>query len=233
MKELSIEEKARRYDEAIKRAKELLEIGVKDTRDKRVVLSFFPELKESEDEKMRKSIIYALRNGGFYDNDKTDEAIAWLEKQGEQKPVDKVEPKFKIGDWIVYNRTDHSREVMQIYDIRDNRYYFNDNAHFSWSVKECDGKSHLWTIEDAKKGDVLAASDDSVFIFARVDGHSCIFHIALANDGRLVVNPLLISAWETVKGVKPATKEQCDKLEKAMLKAGYKWDADKKELIKL
>lgn len=39
------------------------------------------ELKESEDEKMRKSIIYALRNGGFYDNDKTDEAIAWLEKQ--------------------------------------------------------------------------------------------------------------------------------------------------------
>jgi hypothetical protein len=46
MKGLSIEEKAKRYDEAIKRAKELLEIGVKDTRDKRVVLSFFPELKE-------------------------------------------------------------------------------------------------------------------------------------------------------------------------------------------
>ena len=83
MKELSIEEKDRHNDKAIKRAKELLEIGVKDTRDKRVVLSFFPELKESEDEKMRKSIIYALRNGGFYDNDKTDEAIAWLEKQGE------------------------------------------------------------------------------------------------------------------------------------------------------
>lgn len=33
--------------------------------------------------------------------------------------------------------------------------------------------------------------------------------------------------------VKPATKEQRDKLEEAMLKAGYKWDADKKELIKL
>ena len=87
MKQLSIEEKAKRYNEAIKRAKELLEIGVKDTRDKGVVLSFFPELKESEDEKMRKSIIYALRNGGFYDNDKTDEAIAWLEKQGEHKSI--------------------------------------------------------------------------------------------------------------------------------------------------
>lgn len=27
-------------------------------------------------------------------------AIAWLEKKGEQKPADKVEPKFKIGDYV-------------------------------------------------------------------------------------------------------------------------------------
>jgi hypothetical protein len=24
-----------------------------------------------------------------------------------------------VGDWVVYNRNDHSREVIQIYDIRD------------------------------------------------------------------------------------------------------------------
>ena len=51
---------------------------------------YFPELKESEDEKMRKSIIYALQNGGFYSSDKTDEAIAWLEKQGHMLDTDKV-----------------------------------------------------------------------------------------------------------------------------------------------
>lgn len=62
---------------------------------------YFPELKESEDEKMRESIIYALRNGGFYSSNKTDEAIAWLEKQGHMLSPDKVvewleinEPKF-------------------------------------------------------------------------------------------------------------------------------------------
>lgn len=51
---------------------------------------YFPELKESWDEKMRESIIYALRNGGFYSSDKTDEAIAWLEKQGHMLHPDMV-----------------------------------------------------------------------------------------------------------------------------------------------
>ena len=90
MKELSIEEKAQRYDEAIERAKELLEIGLKDTRDKRVVLSFFPELKESSDEEIRKAIHIYLD----WLDDKKDYApkgkytikdmIAWLEKQGDK-----------------------------------------------------------------------------------------------------------------------------------------------------
>ena len=85
------EEKARRYDEAIKRAKELLEIGVKDTRDKRVVLSFFPELKESEGERIRKEITELVMlptwetETEFY---RRKELVAWLEKQGEQKPTE-------------------------------------------------------------------------------------------------------------------------------------------------
>lgn len=60
---------------------------------------YFPELKESEDEKMRKSIIYALQNGGFYSSDKTDEAIAWLEKQGHMLDTDKV------IEWLCSNST--------------------------------------------------------------------------------------------------------------------------------
>ena len=233
MKELNTEEKAKRYDEAIKRAKELLEIGVKDTRDKRVVLSFFPELKESEDEKMRKSIIYALRNGGFYDNDKTDEAIAWLEKQGEQKPVDKVEPKFKVGDWVVCEFTDSVYQIKDCIEKLSNHKYGYDLTNGGYISSDGIRHHHLWTIEDAKEGDVLVASDDSVFIFARVDGYGCIHHIALANDGVLKINPRLISAWESVRGVKPATQEQCDLLFAKMEEAGYEWNADKKEVIKL
>ena len=82
--------KARRYYDEYKTRDNIL--YVEDMED------IFPELKESEDEKMRKSIIYALRNGGFYDSDKTDEAIAWLEKQGNGKDIHLLELKAKAYD---------------------------------------------------------------------------------------------------------------------------------------
>ena len=73
-----------KYNDALEKLQEAL--APKDGREisgltRSCIEEIFPELKESGDEKMRKSVIYALRNGGFYDNDKTDEAIAWLEKQ--------------------------------------------------------------------------------------------------------------------------------------------------------
>ena len=86
MKELSIEEKAKAYDEALGRAKELLEIGLKDTRDKMVVLSFFPELKESEDERIRKALLELVHDTTGDElwvdyNVHKEDALAWLEKQ--------------------------------------------------------------------------------------------------------------------------------------------------------
>ena len=72
---------------------------LKDFHDKSALFSvrtaletLHPELVESEDEKTRKRII-ALVNAhgqGMY----KDDMLAWLEKQGEQKPVDKVETRF-------------------------------------------------------------------------------------------------------------------------------------------
>ena len=64
--------------------------------DQRYVLErLFPELKESEDEKIRKDLITFLdeiwhlgKNANFDKWDKSDCSnwLAWLEKQGEQKP---------------------------------------------------------------------------------------------------------------------------------------------------
>ena len=104
MKELSIEEKAIAYDEAIERAKELLEIGVKDTRDKRVVLSFFPELAESEDETIRKGLIDILEseftvNAVLFGLPK-QKYIAWLERQGEHA---NFRDKIQVGDRVTRN----------------------------------------------------------------------------------------------------------------------------------
>ena len=51
---------------------------------------YFPELKESKeskDEKMRKSIIDVIQRAGFISSEYKYEAIAWLEKQKEQKPI--------------------------------------------------------------------------------------------------------------------------------------------------
>lgn len=75
-----------KYEQALERAvklrDDLLKNGTLATA--KGVESIFPELVESEDEKVRKRII-ALVNAhgqGMY----KDEMLAWLEKQGDQKP---------------------------------------------------------------------------------------------------------------------------------------------------
>lgn len=81
MKELSIEEKAKAYDEALARANEMIKSmtnigGVAKVDD---IQHIFPELKESEDEKwIPKEIIKYLKEKGDFRSC----WIAWLEKQG-------------------------------------------------------------------------------------------------------------------------------------------------------
>lgn len=89
MKELSIEEKAKAYDEAIEKAKKRYNEEYTSTLERSTLAYVFPALKESEDEKIRKYIISSLNSllytkGSQADKERND-AIAWLEKQGEQK----------------------------------------------------------------------------------------------------------------------------------------------------
>ena len=83
MKELSIEEKAKAYDEALERARNLHKdaVEMENNMTTKICEIIFPELKESEDEKIRKRIIQAL-HGDVLDMEETTKAIAWLEKQG-------------------------------------------------------------------------------------------------------------------------------------------------------
>ena len=91
MKELSIEEKAKRYDEAIKKAKFLKEntdgVGAEDV--SRCFEEIFPELKESEDEILRKELLQIAKDSedSFYivlTPRKRESLISFLEKQREQ-----------------------------------------------------------------------------------------------------------------------------------------------------
>ena len=158
-----------------------------------------------------------------------------IPKRGEQKPADKVEPKFKIGDWVVYNRDDYSREILQVYDIRDGRYYFTDNVHFSWSIKECDEKSHLWSIEDARDGDVLVCNNNP-FLFSKYEkdeyGLVCCSYCGISGNGEFIVNSNAKKYWCDIEFVYPATKEQRDTLFAKIREAGYMWNAEKNVLSK-
>ena len=110
MKELTIEQKAQRYDEAIERAR--IHYNTTDSvADAELIELIFPELKESDDEKIRKEIIAILQyKYEKYPNDpkycNAPQWIAWLEKQGEQKPVFEMKtPEESLGiDSETYNK---------------------------------------------------------------------------------------------------------------------------------
>ena len=89
MKELTIEQKAQRYDKALERAKECHIDGLSLNQPvKDVIEHIFPELKESDDERIRNFIsneLACLRATEGKGSDRYEEltnAIAWLEKQG-------------------------------------------------------------------------------------------------------------------------------------------------------
>lgn len=256
----SIEEKAKRYDEAIERAESIYnETAIPSATTKGICTYIFPELKESEDDRMFKFIKNHLFNikktiTENYELDaKLTKAICWLEKQreqkiktpeeslgidsdtynkivdeciyGEQKPIDKVEPNFKVGDWVVYCNDD----VDLITVIEENGYCINNSGYIPFI---CESDIRLWTIQDAKDGDVLAWDDskcialfkniydeDSFNSYGFVGGCTCTF------ESR--------QSYHDIEGAHPATKEQRDMLFQKMHEAGYEWDADKKELIKI
>lgn len=90
MKELSIEEKATRYDEAIKVARQYYNDKVMPIGTNFKLEKMFPELKESEDERIKYEIIGFVvqsihRGGGTpISEEQENKWIAWLEKQSEK-----------------------------------------------------------------------------------------------------------------------------------------------------
>lgn len=85
MKELSIEGKAKAYDELKVKASRIYN-KENDVLIMHTIEDLFPEFRESEDERMKEAIIATIHlyYGEPLENE-AKEMIAWLEKQGEQK----------------------------------------------------------------------------------------------------------------------------------------------------
>ena len=214
----------KKYNKLVEAIKVLQETNPSDEGIQNWVNDNVPELKESEDEKIRRELISCVNNDGWKFTKLTKEEkeswIAWLEKQSEQKPVDVVEPKFKVGDWITNGYC-----KCQITFI-DSRYWYSETCVLG-DVESIDKKYHLWTIEDAKDGDVLVAQECYV-IFKEIDGLNikcyCTYHYMGFNPS------FRINTLQNKTAFHPATKEQCDILFQKMKEAGYEWDCEKKEL---
>lgn len=230
------EQKAKAYDEALERMKSWVRGEHPEcfTEAQKTAEFIFPELKESEDERIRKDIIEMLRNWAsvhYITKEQFSERMAWLEKQGEKKSADKVEPEFHEGEWVVYNhdicqivkREEGCNKLVTVFGIE--KELVNERNLST---------AHLWTIQDAKDGDVLAWNGEillfksysvqgRISLYCWYNGQTNNFH------NKEVVDVLLT----TRNKVCPATKEQRDLLFQTMKDAGYEWDADKKELNKI
>lgn len=256
---------------------------------KEKVEGFLPELKESDDEKIRKAIHIYLdwldgRNKDY--QPKGDytirDMIDWLVKQSEQshwkpteeqlqtihaqlnegavtypddkrvlttlyedlmkittqeekknwqKPADKIEPKFKVGDWVVHNDAN-------VYQVKEIDY---TNIIPRYELENIDGDKlsipftsdydlRNWTIQDANNGDVLVYGGEIFMIKFYALWNKIVYHCCY--DGKILHKHSIYDSWrkEDFDKVHPATKEQRKLLFSKMKEAGYEWDADKKEL---
>lgn len=154
-------------------------------------------------------------------------------------PFNKVEPKFHEGDWIVQNDNGTVSQIFEVINGIDEYGEYHAYNHTNGYFHACfENNYHLWTIQDAKDGDILYAKGsyfkEYVFKFSSFTEDNVIsthfgydiFHGAfdtkLSRFGR----------EEDFVSITPATKNQRELLLQKMKEAGYEWNIEKKELIK-
>ena len=92
-----------KYNRLLDAIKELQKANPSDDGIQNWINDNVPELKESEDEKIRKALIRFHKSSIDIDGIKGEDIIAWLEKQGERKDAAKYGYKFaveKACEWI-------------------------------------------------------------------------------------------------------------------------------------
>lgn len=148
---------------------------------------------------------------------------------GEQNPTNDVKPKFKIGCWVVFNNRHNS--VYQVEKIENYEYtlrhFLGGSMPLSFSHEDM---IRVWTIQDAKDGDVLK-EDSCIFILKKIKSQdTAITHCCLFDDGDFNLSSKICF---DVDSTYPATKEQRDTLMKAITDAGYTFDFERRELKKI
>ena len=204
--ELSIEQKAKRYDEAIEIAKKIN--NEQQTQPFNIMTRVFPELKESEDERIRNEIILYIGARNDISLDIHNKWLSWLEKQGENSVC-----KVKIGE--TYKCIASPRYTCfrtgDIYHIEDNFIAELINICSGCFVllekqgeQKSQGKSALEAIKEKevdnankvepkfnfKVGQWIVATGKCVYLIAKIDGlnvtlidtNGYVFDVSSLND---------------------------------------------------
>ena len=161
----------KKYNEALERAralwreaieKEYVDDYLKDYE------TIFPELRESEDERIRKEIIEYLKlvdkGEGDYAHPMVSGWIAWLEKQKEQKPST---PKFRVGD-VMRTKQEAAKGITDglpvIVSVDDNYYYctnekipISEQEEYEFPPMNMRQKPAEWSEENEKMIDTIVS----------------------------------------------------------------------------
>ena len=197
--------------------------------------------------KEQRDLLFKKMHETSYEWDEDKKELRKIENQGEQKPIidriltvtnyDKMFQncnvhKFKVGDWII---SKYMHLIMQISN-NDNGCYENveiDGTKRNDSYDFIERNFKLWTIQDAKVGDVLVVNNE-VFLYAyRKQMYSIVVaHCFVDSAGGFYFNGEF-GYTEKGNSIHPATKEQRELLFQKMEESGYEWDVCKKKLRKI
>lgn len=147
---------------------------------------------------------------------------------------------FKVGDWVVKKDGSHFSDGSSCAKITDitsgGQHWFNTDT---WLFEE---DIRLWTIQDAKCGDVLVSpatqegDKECPFIFKEIDKNGIVrFYAALLQSEELKIADGItnVMGYANAGYHIPATKEQRDLLFQKIKEACYEWDTTNNSLKRL
>ena len=147
--------------------------------------------------------------------------------------IEEVEcPKFNVGDWVF--ATNDGEGPWLITAITDNYYTLQYTQENEASVAQItiDNKYHLWSLKDAKPGDVLISEDDKhPFIFKKFLGYAPSAYCGIDTTDSIYISDE-DRPW-TRDTVRPATYEERQVLFNKLEEKNYKWDTDTLTLSKI
>ena len=157
--------------------------------------------------------------------------------------VDTWEPKFKIGDWIADDNGNSYHILSDSYNIFTlgdgylvEIYSSKEQAFISF---EDENKYHLWTIDDAKEGDVLTSDIGVMCIFKEMLSQNSFYsHCHLLKDSTedgtsWVFTNTCCDILRDPYFYKPSTLKEKDFFFHIMEASGYVWNKENKALKKI